>query len=141
MEARTSLCFVPTGESVRPRRNLGSVPTGESVRLRRNLGVLAGAFALLFTTQCSSRYDAHCENQRSCLGGNDNDVNACIEGARATENIASAYGCDDQWDAFADCLEKVVCRDGRLDSSGCKPQGDALEACEKAASASGSIRD
>src|SRR5690606_27584309 len=80
---------------------------------RMALSILAVALG----TQCSSRFETYCENQRACRGGNDKDVEACIEGARAEENIAAAYDCEEPFDAVAKCLETAPCRDRRLDTS------------------------
>lgn len=94
--------------------------------------------AIVLGAQCTSRFEAYCENQRACRGGNDKDVDACIEGARAEENVAAAYDCEDPFDAVAKCLETAPCRDGRLDTSVCADQQRALSACKRAASGKGS---
>ncbi len=101
----------------------------------KNLAVAAfGLLSLLAITNCSSKFSKFCETQRNCLGGNDADEDACIEASRAQEDVADAYDCGDAFGNLADCTENVTCKDGKVDSSGCKAQADALNACEKAAS-------
>jgi hypothetical protein len=100
--------------------------------------VALAILAVVLGTQCTSRYETYCENQRACRGGNDKDVDACIEGARAEENIAAAYDCEEPFDAVAKCLETAPCRDQRLDTSACGEQQRALSACKRAASGKGS---
>lgn len=82
--------------------------------------VVLGVFAVSTLPHCSSRYAAYCDNARSCEGGNDRDVDACIEQQRALEEVSDAYDCEDQWDAFAKCLETLTCLDGRLDARPCE---------------------
>jgi hypothetical protein len=96
-----------------------------------------GLLVLLASTHCSSGFSNYCEKERDCRGGNDNDVDACVEQFIAAENIASAYDCGDQFDAAADCLENATCnaKDQRLENSACATQQKALSDCQKAASA------
>lgn len=98
--------------------------------------VLALGIAILASLpQCGSSYSDHCEALRSCSGGNDQDVDACIEQLRAQENVASAYDCGDAWDSYEDCITKVTaCTARQLDTRGCATQLAAVGACQAAAS-------
>lgn len=100
--------------------------------------IALATLAVALGPQCTSRFETYCENQRACRGGNDKDVEACIEGARAEENIAAAYDCEEPFDAVAKCLETAPCRDRRLDTSVCADQQRALTSCKRAASGKGS---
>ncbi|HVH44963.1 MAG TPA: hypothetical protein VM925_21565 [Labilithrix sp.] len=93
---------------------------------------LAG-FVLAVLPHCGSQYADLCEAQRNCSGGNDKDVDACVEAFRAQEKVASAYDCDSQWDTVSNCLDTATCKDRRLDTSACEAQVKALSDCQKAA--------
>jgi len=96
-----------------------------------------GVVALVATTHCDSRYATYCDNVRDCEGGNYRDVDACIERQRALDEISSAYECDDEWDAFADCLETITCNKERaeLDATRCKDKSTRWVDCTRKASA------
>lgn len=104
-----------------------------AVKTHRALVVL-GVLALSAMTHCNSRYAKYCENDRSCEGGNDRDVDACIEQQRALEEVSAAYDCEDQWDAFATCLETLACLDKRLDARPCETQSKTWVDCTRNAS-------
>ena len=95
---------------------------------------LVGALALSLPS-CASTYADLCQKQRDCEGGNDADLEACVEAAHGAEEIAAAYDCRDAFDKQVACLEsKAVCNNKRFDESACRAEEDAVEACEKAAS-------
>jgi hypothetical protein len=101
----------------------------------RHILVAVGTLTLIATTHCSSTYSTYCENDRNCSGGNDADVDACIEQQRTLENVSEAYDCGDQWDEVAECFEKATCKDKRMDlPSDCGPKVQAWSNCTKAAS-------
>ncbi|HVJ89392.1 MAG TPA: hypothetical protein VM580_06275 [Labilithrix sp.] len=103
--------------------------------LGRRVVPVVGLFLFLLLPHCRSSYAGLCERQKDCEGGNDKDVEACIEGARGQEEVASAYGCSDLFDRWIDCTDaKATCKDKRFESGACKAEGDALLACQKAAS-------
>lgn len=103
----------------------------------RAILIALGVVALVATTHCSSRYATYCDNARSCEGGNDKDLEACIERQRALEEISSAYECDDEWDAFAQCLETITCNKERaeLDADPCTDKSARWVDCTRRASA------
>jgi hypothetical protein len=93
--------------------------------------ITLGVFALLATTQCSSRYSKFCETEKNCVGGNDADYDACIAEERASEDIADAYDCADQWDTYASCKENATCNNGSVQTA-CTDQSKALSDCKSA---------
>ena len=98
------------------------------------VGVLGGALFLLLP-HCSGTFSDLCEREKTCEGGNDADVDACVERIRGGEDIASAYDCGDPFDKLIDCLDsKASCVNGKINDDGCKAEEDALESCQKAAS-------
>jgi hypothetical protein len=95
-------------------------------------------FALLALTHCSSQYQKYCDAVRDCEGGNDKDVDACVESQRATEEAAEEYDCGDQWQSVAECLDLATCKtvgtQRKIDTSSCSTGLAAVSACTKAAS-------
>lgn len=71
-----------------------------------------------------------------CVGGNDKDIDACIEATRGEEDTASAYGCSDEFDDAFDCAEEnASCRNGSFSKGDdCDAKESALSKCIKAAS-------
>jgi hypothetical protein len=103
--------------------------------MKTNGIVLAvGLFALVATAHCGSRYSKYCDNERNCAGGNDKDVDACVEQHRAFENVSSAYDCDDSWDKYATCLETATCQNKHMTTSACQTQAVAWGTCVQGAS-------
>ena len=93
---------------------------------------------LLSLSHCSSTYSTLCEKQKDCEGGNDNDVDACIESLRGAEEVAAAYDCSDAFDKQVDCVEsKAACKDKKFAKDVCDAENKALGACESAASGKG----
>jgi hypothetical protein len=91
-----------------------------------------------------SKFDDPCVQEKDCEGGNDNDVEACVELARGLENVADAYDCGDPFDKYTDCLkQKATCRDvgGGKKSYGagdaCKAEQEASSTCIAANSGKG----
>ena len=100
------------------------------------VGVFVGLLALSLAN-CSSRYRDDCQAEADCEGGNDADVDACVDGKKAQEDIADAYDCGDAFNDAADCLEgKGVCENAHFSvkDPSCDAKRTALAACEKAAS-------
>lgn len=98
---------------------------------------IAGALALSLA-HCSSTYSDLCEKQKDCEGGNDKDVDACVEQARGLEEVAEAYGCSDAFDKQIDCVAaKSTCTEKNFDTNGCESESKALVACVGAASGRG----
>lgn len=84
---------------------------------------------------CSTPYTAICDKVQECSGGNDMDVAACVAAGDTAGDVASAYGCADQYSVYAECLEaKGTCDNGHYRAE-CDDEKDALEKCQDAASA------
>ncbi|OJY31216.1 MAG: hypothetical protein BGO98_45950 [Myxococcales bacterium 68-20] len=114
--------------------SVGGYRYEDEMRTRLVTALVSGSL-LLSLPHCGSTYADLCEKQRDCEGGNDKDVQACIEFARGGEEVAAAYDCSDAYERQASCLtNRAVCKDKRLDDSACKAEEAALTACEKAAS-------
>ncbi|HVH44964.1 MAG TPA: hypothetical protein VM925_21570 [Labilithrix sp.] len=96
------------------------------------LGLLSLSLA-----NCTSTYTDICTKEKDCEGGNDKDVDACIERLRGQEDVAAAYDCSDAFDKALDCAESTAtCKDKNF-ATECKSQNDALESCTEAASGTG----
>lgn len=95
------------------------------------------ASLLILLPGCSSGFSDFCEAKIACEGGNDKDIDACVEEAKGTESVAEAYGCGDEFDKMFECSESnQKCEDKDYSSKGaCEDQSRALSACIKAASA------
>lgn len=98
--------------------------------------LLVGLFVAGASAGCHSTYKDYCEQKQQCEGGNDKDIDACIEEWRAQEDIASAYDCTDAYDKYADCFKvKGSCKSGRFDTtSSCSAEATAYATCNNAAS-------
>ena len=103
------------------------------------LTTLSMAVVLCSLPACKSTYASTCEASIACEGGNDADIDACIEQARGAEEVAAAYDCSDPFEAYADCAkERSVCKEGKFKTDdSCEAQEEAVEACVKAGSARG----
>jgi hypothetical protein len=64
--------------------------------------LLGAAFA---ATGCGG-YGSFCTDAMDCARGNDNDIEACELAFEHDEEIASIYGCDQEWDDYYLCLEE-----------------------------------
>ena len=86
-------------------------------------------------TSCSSLFSDYCKKVMDCRGGNDADRSACSDTLRGQEKAASDYKCSDSFDIYYECLNNTgKCNQGKFETS-CGQQGDAYDACVKAASA------
>ncbi len=105
--------------------------TSEKVLVTLAAALLVGGASV----GCHSTYKDYCEQKQQCEGGNDKDIDACIEEARAQEDVASAYDCTDAYDKYADCYKvKGACKNGKFDLSACSAEGTAYFTCNNAAS-------
>lgn len=75
----------------------------------------------------------------ACEGGNDKDIDACVEETKGTEATAEAYGCGDELDQLFECSEpKFSCKEKKYRADdACADQAKALSACINAASSRG----
>jgi hypothetical protein len=82
---------------------------------------------------CSS-YGDICDQTIQCIGGNDEDIDACVQQYEGNEDVASAYDCSDPFDKYIECVnDKIDCDDGKLDFD-CGDEAESLQECISAAS-------
>ncbi len=83
-------------------------------------------------TSCASLFSDYCDKQMSCIGGNDNDRDACVSTLRGQEKAASDYNCSDQFDAYYECRNNTAtCNAGKFDTN-CDGQKKNFDDCVKA---------
>ena len=76
----------------------------------------------------------HCEQRAACQGGNEADIDACVVGIDAAEEVADAYDCGEAYSKYVDCVAaSAFCDSGKF-KNGCGELDDALDACIDAAS-------
>ena len=100
-------------------------PTKRAARLSA-LAALAmlGAFA----AACSNPYGELCERGAICRGANDLDIDACVIEQESRADVASIWGCDDQWNNYVDCMvDRGSCSGDKL--SGCDDAKDQWKRC------------
>ena len=105
--------------------------------MRRVTNLCLPALALLALTSlgCSAREKSICDKRITCEGGNDKDKDACVDNYIQSSAVSEAYKCGDAQSNLLDCLDTTsICQSGSLSNS-CKAQRDAVESCQKAASA------
>jgi hypothetical protein len=106
------------------------------MRIHRGVGIFVAVLALSLSN-CASKYHDYCQAQADCEGGNDKDVDACVDSLRGTENAVGEYDCGDQWDDAFDCLDgKGICDNGhyKVTDPSCNAKLASYAACVKAAS-------
>ena len=100
-----------------------------------NLWFAALALVAVTSMGCSAREKSICDKRITCEGGNDKDKSACVDNYIQASAVAEAYKCGDAQSNLLDCLDTTsICQSGSLSNS-CKAQRDAVESCQKAASA------
>lgn len=94
------------------------------------------ALGLAASTSGCSKYGAYCEDWSACVGGNDMDIDYCIEDLTGDEDVASAYDCSSEYDAYWECHEGAVHCDNAHFHSGdsCSAKAQVLYDCESHAS-------
>lgn len=92
--------------------------------------------AVLLALPACSKYSDFCEKQSDCEGGNDNDIDACVEASRGEEDVADAYDCSDEYDDLFECVdENASCKSGHFTAGDdCDGKASALSKCIKGAS-------
>jgi hypothetical protein len=101
-------------------------------------GALLAGIALSLIA-CHSTYYDFCKQRQECEGGNDKDIDACIESQRGEEDIAGDYDCKDSFSKYKDCYTvKGSCKNGAYDFvSPCSNESKAYSSCKQAASGRG----
>jgi len=75
--------------------------------------VLAAGLALA-AAGCGPDFDTMCEDRESCHGGNDMDVEACVEFHEGLADYNSDIGCEDEFDEYWECF---------IDTASCSTDG------------------
>jgi hypothetical protein len=74
--------------------------------MKRLTGLVSWSFLVALSVglagSCNS-YGDYCTEKMDCEGGNDADIEACIEGREGAADLASLYGCSDEFDAAEEC--------------------------------------
>jgi hypothetical protein len=90
--------------------------------------LLALVFAALWCGGCGNAHGALCEEAASCGGGGDEEIDACIVDLDGKAEVASIYGCEDDWDDFLACMEdSAECQNDEL--RGCGVENDRYKDC------------
>jgi hypothetical protein len=77
---------------------------------------------------CGDVYADLCDRGARCRGASDRDVEACIIDLEAKGEVAEIWGCDAQWDAYIDCLDRRgACMGDRL--TGCDDEKERWRRC------------
>jgi hypothetical protein len=93
-------------------------------------------FVLATLAGCSNKYQSFCEAAQQCRGGNDKDIDACVEASNADEDVAKAYDCNDAFEKLADCrIQKSTCTMKQYGTADCNAENVALSACRQGATA------
>ena len=73
-----------------------------------------------------------CKELMRCEGGNENDREACYEQLDGDKKAAGAYGCDQRFSDWMDCLDaESECMEGRYSDDGqCDDELAELETCK-----------
>jgi hypothetical protein len=67
---------------------------------------------------------ALCDSAQRCIGGNDKDVDACVDQNQLAQKTADIRGCRDEFDTYATCVvDNGACTDLPL-QYGCQTDAD-----------------
>jgi len=106
--------------------------------LRRALFSLFVLLALVVSVAaCQSQFYELCQRAVACRGGNDQDVDACIEEERGRESAADAYGCGGAFDKLFECEDTRSTCELKIysDNHKCDLERATVESCKRIASA------
>lgn len=90
------------------------------------------AFAGLLAGLCAcDSYGAYCEDAVKCGGGNDADVDACVEETEGLADLAALWGCDEYFDDLMACAEEHSrCENGYYTyEEACRNEQERYSAC------------
>jgi len=96
------------------------------------LGVRGGLLAgLVVGLLACDPYGAYCEEAMDCMGGNEQDVDACVVELEGREEHAALWDCDEYFDALFECLElEADCdNDYYTPDDSCEDEQEDYEAC------------
>ncbi len=91
-----------------------------------------GMAALVGLSGCTSEFADYCDKKTACRGENEKDKAACVADADGDKAEANAYGCSDQYKAYADCLNtSATCQSGNFTSgTACSAASKVLSLCQ-----------
>jgi len=107
-------------------------------------------FGFSFATMGCSRATVICELVCECEHCNDQDKIEQCNSVNAAEDVASAYDCGEQWDAYTVCFEeRGTCEvkesrfstDDAMGDNKCQTEFQAIYDCVSKASAHDGVRD
>lgn len=104
---------------------------------RQTLGLV---LVLLGSASCKSLVEERCEEICACRQCSDFGEEDCLIATEGSIDIAAAYSCEAEAEAYLDCeLESYVCVDDdySLPDGSCAPQRDELGSCMGDASGRG----
>ncbi len=77
--------------------------TAYRLRMFSKLLVRLAPLVLATLVGCDGAYSDLCLEADDCENGNQEDIDACIQGLETEEDVASLHGCDQEWDDLIDC--------------------------------------
>lgn len=99
------------------------------IRPRVPVAWLAGAVLVAATCGCGS-YSALCEAAAECNRANDLDVEACVSNFETEAEVASIYGCEEEWDLLVICIEdEGSCEDDEYRADRCDDEAEDYGDC------------
>jgi hypothetical protein len=99
------------------------------IQTRSILAWLAGALLAAATCGCSS-YGALCEAAAECNRANELDIEACVNDLETEAEVASIYGCDEEWDLLIICIEdEGRCDDDDYRAERCDDEAEDYSDC------------
>jgi hypothetical protein len=99
-------------------------------KLPRTLGLAISI--LIVGTLDACTYSSMCADEMACRDGNDADVDACVIGYEANEELASLHDCSDFWDRYIDCRSlEAHCENSDVwtDDGDCSDEWDDYRDC------------
>jgi len=115
-----------------PPRLLPHPPRPPALPLSLAALALALALAAAALPACTTLADEICEARCHCTGCTDRELDACLADVTAEADTAAVYGCEEPFEADADCqLTRSRCRDRRfcLDGLDCAEEAAELIEC------------
>lgn len=73
------------------------------------MGIMISALGIV---GCGPDYQAICEAEAACEGGNELDIDACVATSKIEADYIDDIGCSDEYDAYFACVESFLqCRE------------------------------
>jgi len=100
-------------------------------KLPRTLG-LAISLLIACTLGACTTYGSMCADEMECRDGNDADIDACVVGYDAQEELGDLHGCTDFWNRYIDCRSvEAHCENSDIwtDDGNCSDEWDDYRDC------------